>query len=700
MRGGSISPRSGWQPLCTVHPGNALYQGGWLYDNSLQGGFPYLMLSIGGEMFQVRVDTDNSVVNLSAAFGISDPATVQEAFFTQGEEFMVKQAGDGITLPLFWDGTILRRSNGLNATLGTVGNALGFNAPNIYPGPVPAFVDIDLTPGGYSGAVNQRFFINGNQDAQYMQFVPANRINLRNSYGAVAGTVLPAGSLVKSYTTGAVLATLLLDSIIPVGAPINGTYVTPNCPPQDVLINGIHLKAEAVALPALAAGHIYAVNINQTATTNNPLTSTLQAALELPAATCMDYYMGRLWYAQDRTYTAGDIVGGDSGTTGTKKRDSILKVTENPLALAGDGFAVPTNAGLIRALRHTANLDTATGTGQLYAFTRTAVYSLNVPVTRADWVNSKEPLQRVALITNGAYGDRGIVNVNGDLFFQSSDGVRSLFVAIRNFGQWGNTPISSNIDRILNFNDRSLMRFASGIQFDNRLLEAQLPYMTAVGPAFKSLAVLDFDLLSTLSEKLPPAWEGNWNGMPVLQMFQGDFGGRQRAFAVVLQEDGSIGVWEISKDDRRDNGDNRIEWKFETPAYEWGKIFELKKLDGLELWLDRIFGTVDILVEYRPDAEACWQFWNSTQLCSARTSCEDVDNPILYPCQPYGENDKFSLVFPTPPTPNCQSLNRRPMDRGYQFQCRVTVKGSCRVRGDMVFSVPEQRAPFLNMSCP
>ena len=540
VRGGGITQRTGWQPLCTVHPGAALYQGGWMYDNSLQGGNPYLMLSIGGVMYQVRVDTDNSVHDVSTLPGLNDPPNAPQAYFVQGEEFLVKQAGDGITNPLFWDGNALRRSAGLG--------------------------------GG-----------------------------------------------------------------------------------------------------------------------------------ELPPATCMDFFMGRIWYGQGRQYSAGDIVLGPSGTSPYQLRDSILKITENPLALAGDGFRVPTQDGLIRALHHSANMDTSLGEGPLYIFTRKAVYKLDVPVKRADWILSTEPLQKVVQNKNGSYGDRCVVNSNSDLFYQSSDGIRSLFISQRDFSQWGNLPISSNINRLTDLNNREFMRFASGIYWNNRLLQSALPEMSDCGVIFKAVAALDFDLISSLQEKQPPAWEGSLNGLDILQLFSGDFGGLDRAFAVVRSRvDGSIMVWELNAATRHDNVDSRVEWIIESPAWTWSKEFETKKLEGLELWLDRIYGTVELTIEYRPDGETCWNFWAKTKFCSARTTCENLESPICYPESGYaiqGEGDRFSLNFPTPPAADCQTMNARPVNIGYQHQLRLTVKGWCRIRGIMVFAVPVQSAPFYNQSC-
>lgn len=699
-RGGGITQRTGWQPLCTVHSGAAVYQGGWLYDNSFQGGNPYLLLMIEGNLFQVRVDTNNAVANLTTAVPLANPPLEPQSYFAQGEEFAVIQAGDGTTLPLFWDGTTLRRSTG-------AGFVSGVTAANFVVPPFNEYVDITLV-APYIGAINQVVVIGGEF---YLQVDRLNSCTLLNVDNAGVGNIYPAGTQVFD-GVGTLIGTTLVSFITPIiGNPVAlPVWITPfPTAPLNVVIDGTNWQITAApdaTVPAPAANHEYFVNLTQdpgppAVTVVFPVN--LNTIGEIPPATAMDYFMGRLWYAQDRQYTAGDIVLGPSGTQPYRKRDSILKITENPLALAGDGFVVPTQDGVIRALHHSANMDANLGEGQLFAFTRKSIYSLSVPVKRADWLTSTEPLQKVVQNKNGAYGDRCVVNANGDLFYQSSDGIRSLFVSTRNFSEWANLPISSNINRLLNFNNREFMRFSSGIYWDNRLYQTALPFQSDVGVAFKSIAVLDFDLISSLQEKQPPAWEGSLNGLSILQLFSGDFGGRDRAFAVVRSElDGSIQVWELDASTKNDNGDSRVEWFLETPSFTWGKEFFLKKLDGLQLWIDRISGTVDITVEYRPDGHTCWIYWASTRLCSARNSCEDLANPICYPQEPYsvfGEGNKFSLNFPRPPAPDCQTLNARPTDIGYQHQLRITIKGWCRVRGIMVYAIPVGKAPFEGMAC-
>lgn len=543
VRGGGITQRTAWQPIGTVHDGTALYQGGWMYEPDNAN--PYLVLSIGGHIYRVDVDTAFGVTDITTV-APANPANEPYAYFQQGEQFLIIQAGDNVTLPLFWDGTTMRRSNGL--------------------------------------------------------------------------TGVPATS-------------------------------------------------------------------------------------ELPPAGPMDYYMGRLWYAVGRYYSAGDIVQGASGTAPYRLRDSILKVTENTLAIGGDGFIIPENSGNIRALKHTAEMDSVLGQGKFLIGSRKSIYRLQVPVTRADWIAANQntiPLQTVSQIEQGFINDRSVVEVNGDLFYQSMDGIRSFNLSTRYFGQWGNVPLSNNLERLLQFNNRALMRFASGINFDNRLWQTVAPFQTSVGVAFRAVVPLDFDLISTLQTKLPPAWEGTYEGLSFLQLFKGDFGGRIRAFAVVQsQVDGSIQVWEMTTSDRFEDGDKRVTWQIEFPAFTWGKEFDLKKLDGGELWFDKLFGTVDFILEYRPDSDPCWHPWATWRECAARNSCEDTPFPVCYPysTQTYREQYRATKSFQTPPADCSVGSIQRPTNIGYQFQCRLTIKGWGRVRGLLLHALPLERQPFANQVC-
>ena len=386
VRDGGIFPRSGFQYLGTIHNPSGLFQGATMYQPS--SGNPYLLVCISGHTYQVVPDNVAGLVDLSAHFpNTLMPATQPYFYFpwSQPEQFTVIQAGDLTTLPLFWDGAVLRRSKGITN-------------PNV------------------------------------------------------------------------------------VGFP-----------------NGVN---------------------------------------EIPAATAMDYFMGRLWYAQQRQYSAGDIVNGPSGSPQYQQRDSVLEVTENPLVLGGDGFTVPDGSGNIRALAHSIQINATNNQGVIYPFARKAIFAQLVPITRTEWTeanNNNQPQQTIAQLSNGSVNDRSIVAVNGDLYYQTfQPGVASLTLATRYFDQPGNLELSAQENRILQFTNRGLLGFATGCFADNRLLQSNLPMQLPQGVVHTAIIPLDFLPISEFSSDFDPAWEGHYEGLQVLQMLTGDFGGIERMFMITV----------------------------------------------------------------------------------------------------------------------------------------------------------------------
>lgn len=703
VRGGAIGPRSGWSKLLDLLS-SGLWQGGVIYNPIASDSNPYLVCSVGGVIYKAILDPPYTITNLSAQFGLFNPVT-NRAYFCEGNGFLVIQAGDfgtGNTLPLFYASDYgaqtesLRRSNGIGLAVGNV-------ASNFIVSAVGANNIVTLS-GPYTGTVNEVVTIGS---AQYVQVEPYNFYTVRNVSSGAIGATVPVGTQIFD-TSGNLLATVIVAFVIPAVSSTVNIKATPGytgAVPKSITINNESWSITSSGTVPPGANQVYLVNLTDTPGNTVTAPITIYAVNELPAAGPMGYYQARIWYAQGRKFVAGDIDGNQSsGTTGYDFADSVLKVTENPLAVGGDGFAVPTEAGNITAISFTANLDTALGQGPLYVFTAKQVYSLVVPVTRADWIaasSSNQPMQTVAQINNGAVGDRCVAHVNGDLFYQSLDpAIRSLIVATRYFNQWGNVGISSNEQRALQFNDRSLMSYASGIQFDNRLLQTILPMQTASGVVFQGIAPLDFDLVSTLQQRSPPSWEGVLEGVDILQLLTGDFGGLDRAFAVVVsREDQSIDVWELSTNNRTDNAgtaatsDNRINWYIESPAYTWVKEFELKQLHGGEIWLDRVFGSVDVTVYWRPDASPCWNLWHKQTMCVARSCAEDINNPCAVPYPnpaTYTEGYKFPLTLPEPNTPGDPMLVR-PATIGYQHQVKIVIKGFARIRGIMLYSEIKER---------
>ncbi len=545
MRGGSISPRSGWLQLVAFAQGIGILQEAYMYQPRFA--FPYIVAQIAGRTFLARVDLDPVVITEVTIAGDPNPATIDQNWMVQGEEFLIIQ--DGVSEPLVWDGTVLRRISAMGGT--------------------PPF---------------------------------------------------------------------------------------------------------------------------------------------LRTGEAMTYYQGHIWVAFGREYWAGDVVGGPSGTLVYGLRDSILHMVENTFTSLGGSFTVPTTAGNIRALNYPANINTILGQGQLLIFTREQIYSADVPIKRSDWAgaNGTSFTQKVAQINFGTTSDRSVVHVNGDIFCQSSDpGVRSVTAAVRNFDTWGDLPISIEEARALNQTDRALLRFGCGVYTNNRLLETTLPYQTDVGVAHKGILPLNFDLVSTLAEKKAPAWEGILEGLPHLRLLKGDFGGRERAFSIArgTMPDGTgrIECWELtdfSQEDSGTHGPTRIQWAFETPSFTWNQPFQLKQLDTIELWIDRLYGDVEFTVQFRPDQHPCWEDWWKFKQCAPRNNCEDLGVLLpdeCYPVQRYREQYRATLILPKPPS-RCEFTQARPIDLGYAFQFRIFVKGFCRIRGLMVHGFPKEKQPYLGIT--
>lgn len=745
VRGGGITQRLGYQQIVGIIPGaSGLFQGEYLYEPI--GANPYLMLSIGGVIWKVLVEAPYTVTNLSAQFKLFNPSAPTMAHFAQGEQFLVIQAGDLTTnpptLPLFWDGTTLRRSNGIQNLSDTKAYALTTTAT--WQIQLPGVGVVVNLAAPYPGAVNDVGVWSDvagtiNYGTFYVSAIAGNTVTLVTQSTSFIGANLNASTY--TFTVGTPPATIVLSNsanfVVPaVGASVAilldanylgtvGDVLTfqPNGffdPNPRTVVSVTVIGANTITIKTISSPYV-----GQTLTRGAYIFTAPSGGItpvvptnELPAAGPMVYFHGQIWYANGRTVTAGDVVGDQSsGTLAYQFKDSILKVTENPLALGGDGFQVPDNAGNVTALDYAANDNTVLGQGPvLYVFTRKQIYGLQVPFTRADWINANsnnQPLMTVVQRRYGSVGDRCVVPVNGDLFYQSLEtAIRSLKISIRNDDSWLNPPISRNEDRVLAFNDRSLMSFATGIQFDNRLLQSVLPFATPVGVAFRGLIPLDFDIISSFGQEEaspPPAWEGMTQGLNHLQLTEGDFGGRQRAFSTCYGDDGNIQIWELTDFLTVDTlpsaepEGNRVSWYFETPAYDFGKIFELKRLDGAEIYIDLVYGTVEWKLEYRTDADNCWQNWQAGKFCSAKNDCEAGTNPdptCSYPVATLCQGQRFPLGIAKPQQPaTCVTMNQRPATDGFQFQVRLNLKGYCRVRGLLIFALPVDRQPFYNTDC-
>ncbi|HSS96716.1 MAG TPA: hypothetical protein VLK33_06795 [Terriglobales bacterium] len=127
------------------------FQGACFYQPDT--GSQSLIASIGGRLFQFFASGTTCPVLDVSVTGDPNPTSPQQAWLWQTERFVI--VNDGVSLPIFFDGSISRRSNGSNKILATIDGS--FVAPAVG-------ADVTVTTiEPYTGPVNIPVLVNGNQ---------------------------------------------------------------------------------------------------------------------------------------------------------------------------------------------------------------------------------------------------------------------------------------------------------------------------------------------------------------------------------------------------------------------------------------------------------------------------------------------------------------------------------------------------------
>lgn len=395
---------------------------------------------------------------------------------------------------------------------------------------------------------------------------------------------------------------------------------------------------------------------------------------EVPLGGPMAYGKGRLWVARDNLYFGGDLV--------NTKTDAVIKFTENDYLNEGGAFAVAN--GNITGMAFAANLDTSLGDGDLLVFNTTSAYAFDAPVDRTTWKNLQYPIQRFALLKYGSMNHEGIATVNGDLFFRAQDGVRSLKYARRDFEEWGNTPISRQATRALQYDTESRLSECSTVTFDNRMLMTVQPQKdTGHGTWHRGLVSLDFYLVSGMGRKLNPAWEGVWTGLRILRIITAQVNNVTRCFIYALNDSDEIELWEVSKQSRFDHDgtdDVPIHWAIESKSFAFKTPVDVKRLLSGDLWFDQLTGEFSMTARFRADLAECWTKWNTFADCAKYRDCDPVEAPDCQTPVPFRGQVRSRIGLGQPPDVEDPFSGNGFTRSGFDFQVRFDMVGYVRLK--------------------
>jgi hypothetical protein len=393
---------------------------------------------------------------------------------------------------------------------------------------------------------------------------------------------------------------------------------------------------------------------------------------EVPIGAQMAFGNGRLAVAID----------GNQVVVGNIAEDifqSELQFTETTYLSGGGSFLFRYP---VTALAFLPVNNTDTGYGSLIVFGTPYTDSLGLQITQRELWNQIPGFEQVLLPTIGAAGQDCVISVNQDLYWRDGNGnVWSLRAA-----QWdalspGNSPISREVKRIVDYEIDTLVQYSGGIFFDNRILFMASPFYNQFGFAsFKCIIGLDCAPLSTIRGKSPPAYDGIAEGLNFVKLFQGNPNGVNRAFTISTDDDGENRLWEIVPNNVTDvtvlsNGTGNetatvpipVTTYFESRRFDFGLPGKAKRLMRLDIWPCELQGEVSITAYYRADNRSQWQFWDTLTVNAQMTN-----NPgqwVDLETQERGQVKSFTM-------PDGEdSIDERWLNTGFGFQVRIVWTG-------------------------
>lgn len=405
---------------------------------------------------------------------------------------------------------------------------------------------------------------------------------------------------------------------------------------------------------------------------------------DMPTGTAMEYAFGRMYVARGVTWVAGDIRGG-----GTE----IYQFTENAEVAIGGSWTVPIS-GRITAMRVMAALDNSIGQGPLTIHTPNGICTARVDQPRTAWKDIQ--FQQTAVLPSGSLSQNSTVIINGDMWYRAFDGWHSFVLARRQFQQWGNVPQSFEMAGVLAFDDPKMLRYSQAVLFNDRMVGTSWPHPYMSGGYHSAMVGLDFAALGSISNQLPPAWDGVFTGINPEVMAKVKVGNKERLFMlsrnmVTNQNE----LWEMLQTGAFDNGDGRIVWSMDSRAMPFGDDLKAKRLLAGELFIDDVKGQVDFVVQFKPDQYPCWFDWTSFGVCNNYKACTVTCGPVKN-LQP---GFRPHLVLPAPPEGVCQQGGDIPSVRGYEFQVRIVVTGHCRIRKFIMQADTVEETPMVPNVC-
>lgn len=390
---------------------------------------------------------------------------------------------------------------------------------------------------------------------------------------------------------------------------------------------------------------------------------------EVPVGEAMAYGNGRLAVVVNagRDVRIGDIH--------KPEHQSELIFTETYALNDGGDLNFPTK---VKALAYLPVIDTGSGQGSLIVGCEDSVSTLKTQVTQRElWGDMS--FQTVLFSNRGVTGAHAFAAVNQDLYFRSSDGLRSVRTSTADYDTPGLTPLSVEVRHRLAYDSPWLLEDASVVLFDNRLLITHSPFIYDNRAMYQGLVSVNFDTMSSMGTKASPIFEPEWDGLVIANLTVGRIFGKERCFVIGRDEEGQNSLWEIlSESDEPVVTDDEPTQAIETRVLFGESPGNLKHLRRADVTFSDIRGDLDVRVYFRPAKCPWWIPWDTFHATAPEY---DIKWGTVFA--------QFRGPFQTREVPEyTDPQTRRPVSLAHGFQIRVEWEGRARLDYLQVFMEP------------
>lgn len=276
---------------------------------------------------------------------------------------------------------------------------------------------------------------------------------------------------------------------------------------------------------------------------------------------------------------------------------TVLKFESTEYLAEGGAHGLPAELGYIGGLGTLRSGSTGTGYGTTVVFAERGICAFDFSISRTQWKATQ--ISTALFSDNGCRSPWSVVNLNSDLLYRGTDGIRSLAHTAQQVGSGSlaNTPISLELNPYFR-EDYPYLKYVSASVADNRMLTTT---QAAGYNSFKALASYDVAAPAYSGASKQGLFDGLWTGDTFYQTVSAFAGGARRHF---IFAEGPI-IYYVDPTALTDNG-TPIEARLETRMLAFQDLVLRKQLKNFELWLTDVMMDTTISVWYRPFGYYKW----------------------------------------------------------------------------------------------